>query len=470
MNSDESIKSNKIKKSIPTSVFEYGLLPPQCIDMEEVILGCIISKPNTILYVLFLKPEMFYKEAHQLIYKAILELKDSNAPIDILTVVQRLKFNNAIDLVGGAYYITQLTSHTIVDTNIQYHARIVYQMFLAREVIRLSSEHTKLAFDNTTDILKLLENVKTDFEKLQSFKHESKIKKVKDITTTVHKNTSGNNLILKTGWDRFDKMVSIEANKFILIGGAAKDGKGKFITSMMKRLLRRYSEDIIVLWATFEDKGTDIFYSFAAEDMLLKPKLIRNNFIAGKEEIFEKVRVEFENYPIHFIEESVTSKYVKEAFLNLASENPGKLPILIVDNILTLGDRENFSKDLNSMYDYVMDQFHQARNLTNGVVIVVHHYKDNQLDKSRVLNGFRPELTDLKGTESFRRIPNHVIMINNPHKRKLLYQEYSGKDKELLKHLFLIDVGANRDDSSDDEDALIRMLHSLDYTIFEELI
>lgn len=468
INNPQQEKKRIKKDNHPAPPFEYGKIPPQNVEMEDAILGAIMLESNAILYVLFLKPEMFYREANQVVFKAILTLKDGNSPIDILTVTQQVKFDNNIK-IADAFYITQLTSRVASSSNIQYHARIVYQMFLAREVIRLGSEHTKKAFDPTTDILDLIYTIKENFNNLMNYKHEGKIKKVSEITQQIKHKATSVNLVLETGWKQFDKMVSIENNKFILVGGAAKDGKTRWVGTMMKRLMRKYAKQIKVLWATFEDRGIDIFYNMASEEIFIKPKHIRNNQVVGKEEALEKFTDEFNSFPLEFIEESVTSKFVKEAFITMATENPDKLPILIVDNILTIGDRDNFQKDPNSMYDYVMDQFHQARNLTNGVVIVIHHYKDNQMDKSRVATGFRPEMTDLKGTESFRRIPNHVVLINNPHLRKTLFNEYNGKDKELLRKIFLVDVGANRDDSSDDDDALIRFFHNLDYSIFEEV-
>jgi hypothetical protein len=264
-------------------------------------------------------------------------------------------------------------------------------------------------------------------------------------------------------------MISLERNKLLLLGGAAKDGKSKFLAQWMKRLIRTYGDQVMIVWGTFEDSGEDVFYNMISSDLIMKPKDIRLGKLLGKEQRFEQLKAEFEGYPVEFIENSVTSKYLKDTFVYIAKDNPKRIPILIVDNILTLGDRELFRHDNNAMYDYVMDNLHQARNLTKGIVICVHHYKDSQMGPDRLVNGYRPELPDLKGTEAFRRIPNHVMLFNNPHKRKELYKEYGGDMKDILKHLFLIDVGANRDDSSDDDQALIRMFHTLDYSIFEEI-
>ena len=84
-------------------------IPPQALDLEEAVLGGIMIEPgNDISLVDFLKPESFYKEAHQIIFKAIVQLSTEHQPIDQLTVVEQLRKNEELELVGGAYYVNLL--------------------------------------------------------------------------------------------------------------------------------------------------------------------------------------------------------------------------------------------------------------------------------------------------------------------------------------------------------------------------
>ena len=94
-----------------------------------------------------LKPASFYKEAHQEIYAAIKELFEDSEPIDILTVTNRLRNKSKLDIVGGAYYITNLTTRVQSAANVEYHARIISDMSIRRDLIKISSEIQHDAFE-----------------------------------------------------------------------------------------------------------------------------------------------------------------------------------------------------------------------------------------------------------------------------------------------------------------------------------
>src|SRR5690606_23295382 len=130
-----------------------GKLPPQAGDLEEAVLGALMLEKNALCEVIdILRPETFYVEAHQKIFEAIYSLFQKSAPIDLLTVTAELRQMGALVLVGGAYYITQLTDRVVSAANIEYHARIVSQKYIQRELIKISTEIINNACENTTDI------------------------------------------------------------------------------------------------------------------------------------------------------------------------------------------------------------------------------------------------------------------------------------------------------------------------------
>jgi replicative DNA helicase len=147
------------KKTTPQPLtFEHGKVPPQAIDLEEAVLGAIMLEKDALTAVIdILKPEVFYKEQHQVIYSAIYRLFGRSEPVDILTVVNELKKTGELELAGGPYYITQLTNRIASSANVEYHARIITQKYIQRELIRISSEIIKDAFEDTTDVFDLLD-------------------------------------------------------------------------------------------------------------------------------------------------------------------------------------------------------------------------------------------------------------------------------------------------------------------------
>jgi hypothetical protein len=119
----------RVRKAPETNTFlEQGRVPPQAIDLEEAVLGAIMLEKDALTNVIdILKPETFYKDSHKEIYAAIVDLFNNSEPVDLLTVTNRLRKKGKLDLVGGAYYITELTSKVNSAAHIEYHARIIIE-------------------------------------------------------------------------------------------------------------------------------------------------------------------------------------------------------------------------------------------------------------------------------------------------------------------------------------------------------
>lgn len=133
---------------------EHGKIPPQAIDMEVAILGCLLIDKNAMEIVLpIIKKEVFYKEAHQHIYEVMIELTNNHEPIDILTCVEKLRKNGNIEVVGGAIYVSQLTRNILSGINIENYAKIILQKYINRELIRISSEIIKKAYQDEDELL-----------------------------------------------------------------------------------------------------------------------------------------------------------------------------------------------------------------------------------------------------------------------------------------------------------------------------
>lgn len=128
---------------------QLGRLAPQDVEAEIMILGAILINSDAIYDVLDeLRPEYFYKEAHQYIYTSFLQLIEQSSPIDLLTVTNNLRDNKSLELVGGVVYVAELTNRIASSANIEAHARIIKEKFIKRELIKRSSEIIKASYDN----------------------------------------------------------------------------------------------------------------------------------------------------------------------------------------------------------------------------------------------------------------------------------------------------------------------------------
>lgn len=151
-------KNRRTTNSEMANSLVYGKIPPQSKDLEEAVLGAImLEKAAFDVVVEILKPQCFYVDAHQRIYRAMMALADLNSPIDLLTVVEQLRKTQELDIVGGPFYVTKLTNFVVSSANIETHCRIILQKFIQRELIRISGEIIGEAYEDSTDVFDLLD-------------------------------------------------------------------------------------------------------------------------------------------------------------------------------------------------------------------------------------------------------------------------------------------------------------------------
>lgn len=155
-------RKTRRKSTLDLSTMVYGKVPPQARDLEEAVLGAIMLEKSAFDTVVeILKPECFYVDAHQRIYRAMQSLAQKSMPIDMLTVVEELRLKEELELIGGPYYVTRLTNAVVSSANIETHARIILQKFIQRDLIRISGEIISDAYEDATDVFDLLDEAES---------------------------------------------------------------------------------------------------------------------------------------------------------------------------------------------------------------------------------------------------------------------------------------------------------------------
>lgn len=222
---------------------ERGKIPPQAVDLEEVALGAmLIDKKGVDEVIDILHPEVFYKDAHKHIYEAIVKLFENSEPIDLLTVSSQLKKDAKLDLVGGDFYLIQLTQKVSSSAHIEFHARIILQKYIQRRLIEISNEIIEASYDETTDVFDLLDsaeaklyevtqgNIKKSSETAQSLVMQAK-KKIEEISNK--EGLSG----IPSGFDKLDKLTSgWQPSDLVIIAARPGMGKTAFVLSMARNI------------------------------------------------------------------------------------------------------------------------------------------------------------------------------------------------------------------------------------------
>ena len=223
---------------------DYGNVQPQALDIEEAVLGALMIDSDAIGRLGgILKPESFYDKRNQLLFDAIQKMDLSDKPIDILTVAEYMRSAGTLDEVGGPVYIAQLTSKVVSSVNIEYHANIIAQKKLARDLIRFTSKTQVQAFDETQDIEELMQQAESELFEIS--RHNMKkdytqinpvIKQAYDQIMTASKNTSGISG-LSTGYHRLDKVLSgWQPTDLIILAARPAMGKTAFALSLVRNM------------------------------------------------------------------------------------------------------------------------------------------------------------------------------------------------------------------------------------------
>ncbi|MCH2023291.1 MAG: replicative DNA helicase [Saprospiraceae bacterium] len=234
---DNYTKKITKKKDSISSVYA-GKVPPQAVNLEEAVLGALmLDKDAVALIIDILRPDSFYKDSHKHVYKAICNLFEKSEPIDLLTVNEELKKTGKLELIGGPAQLVELTNRVASSANIEFHARIISQKFIQRELIRTATETIRSSFEDTIDVFDLLDKAEQNLFDIteQNLSRGSlgmstlmnmAIKKLEEVS----KNEEGLTGV-PTGFVNLDKVTSgWQPSDLIII--AARPGMGKTAFTM----------------------------------------------------------------------------------------------------------------------------------------------------------------------------------------------------------------------------------------------
>ncbi len=258
-NQSTSSSSKSIRNTFSKIAADHtlmGKIPPQATELEEAVLGALMLEKEALNDVIeILKPESFYKDEHRQIYESILSLFKKSEPVDLLTVVSELRKMGALEAAGGSSYIAQLTTRVNSSANVVFHARVVAEQAIKRELISVASQILKEGYEDITDVFQLLDrtqqalfeisesNIRKNYENMQSVMSQAFAE------LEVRKNHKDGLTGVPTGFMLLDRITS-GWQKSDLIILAARPAMGKCLAKGTKVLLYngcfKKVEDIVV--------------------------------------------------------------------------------------------------------------------------------------------------------------------------------------------------------------------------------
>lgn len=229
-------------------------IPPQAVDLEQAVLGAMMLEKNAVTEVIdILSSESFYDPKHQYIFGVIKDLFGTSKPIDILTVIDKLKRNGELQAAGGAAYVSQLTSRVASTAHVEFHARIISEKHIKRELIRMCTEVMRDAFDDTNDVFDVLNKAEGDLFKIA----ENNMGKAVAVMQTVVRqaieeieaaaqNSDGISGI-PTGFFALDKITAgWQKSDMIVIAARPAMGKTAFVLSMARNTAVDHNQGVAI--------------------------------------------------------------------------------------------------------------------------------------------------------------------------------------------------------------------------------
>lgn len=244
MAADKKMMNRKKNSKIDISQVDYGKVPPQAVELEQKVLGALMIERNAFAMVSdIISADCFYKDTHQKIYRSIVELASNDEPIDMYTVVEQLKKDENLEVVGGQYYIATLTSQVASAAHLKYHAKIIAQKYVARELIRVTTEIQSKSFEEVEDVDDLLQeaegqlyqisqrNMKSDYTQIDTVIDDA-ITRIQDASKN-----KGSLTGIRTGFTELDKMTAgWQRSDLVIIAARPAMGKTAFVLSMAKNM------------------------------------------------------------------------------------------------------------------------------------------------------------------------------------------------------------------------------------------
>ncbi len=444
-------RKSRRKPSVDLSTMVYGKVPPQAKELEEAVLGAIMLEKNAFDNVVeILKPECFYVEAHQRIFRAFQSLAQKNLPIDILTVAEELKLKEELDIVGGPYYVTKLTNVVVSTANIETHARIILQKFVQRELIRISGEIIGDAYEDSTDVFDLMDDaegkifeitnnfLKTDYKEMSSALAQA-INRIDQLRTS-KEDISG----VPSGFNNLDRITyGWQPTDLIILAARPSVGKTALALNLARNAALHPTKPTGVAFFSLEMSASQLVQRIlSAESEIMMEKIARGKLEPHEyEQLHKKGIARLEKAPI-YIDDTAALNIFEFRAKARRLVNKHHVGLIIIDYLQLMsgsGDRNsnreqeisNISRNLKAL----------AKELNVPILALSQLNRAVETRKESKV----PVLADLRESGAIEQDADMVMFIYRPE----YYENYSNENGESTRGETHIKIAKHRNGALD---------------------
>src|SRR5690242_16583761 len=434
-------KDRKRRKTGPLELgtMAFGKVPPQAKELEEAVLGAIMLEKNAFdVIVEILTPECFYVEAHQRIFRAMQGLQQKNSPIDLLTVVEELKYREELDLVGGPFYITKLTNSVFSSANIEVHGRIILQKFIQRELIKISSEIIGDAYEDSTDVFDLLDmaesklfditnkHLKRDYASIESVLVKT-IQRIEDLRTRQDEITG-----VPTGFAHIDKVTyGWQPSDLIVLAARPSVGKTAFALNLARNAALNPVKPTAVGFFSLEMSASQLVQRIlSAESGILLEKIARGRLEQHEmEELYKKGINRLSSAPIHIDDTAALNIFELRAKCRRL-KNKHNVGLIIIDYLqLMSGTGENRNANREQEISRISRDLKGLAKELNVPIIALSQLS-REVEKRKEGSKI-PQLSDLRESGAIEQDADMVVFLYRPEYHDIHANEMGESTKGL---------------------------------------
>lgn len=311
---NKSSKNNSEAFSQLTGV--EGTVPPQAIELEQAVLGALMLEKDAIIEVQeYLKVETFYAEEHRIIFKAIQDLSFEMKAIDLYTVTERLKAQKELTKVGGVTYLAQLTQRVASAAHVEFHAKIIAQKYVQRELIRSATEIQRRSYDEETDVTELIGFAEQEIFRVSEGNVKRSVQSAADILHKALKQieeaakTAGEYNGVRSGFTDIDSVtLGWQPSDLIIIAARPSMGKTAFVLTMARNMAVEFKTP--VAFFSLEMSSVQLMNRLIVAETQLNSKDLRTGNLTPDQWVhLESQTVELGRAPLYIDDTPALSVY-----------------------------------------------------------------------------------------------------------------------------------------------------------------
>ena len=395
-----------------------GTVPPQAIELEQAVLGALMLEKDAIIDVQeYVKVETFYLEEHRTIFKAIQDLSFEMKAIDLYTVSERLKAQKELQKVGGAAYLAELTQKVASAAHIEFHAKIIAQKFVQRELIRSATEIQRRSYDEEIDVTELIGFAEQEIFRVSEGNVKRSVQSASDILRKAlaqieeASKTAGEYNGVRSGFTDIDSVtLGWQPSDLIIIAARPSMGKTAFVLTMARNMAVEFKTP--VAFFSLEMSSVQLMNRLIVAETQLNSKDLRTgNLTSAQWAHLEANTVDLGRAPLYIDDTPALSVYeFRSKARRLKTQHDIKLIIIDYLQLMTAatpetrGNREQevslISRTLKAI----------AKELNVPIIAL------SQLSRNVENRGGtkRPQLSDLRESGAIEQDADVVAFIHRP--------------------------------------------------------